>query len=102
MAEDWTPPADAPRTKAGDLKHTCRYAPSGPPFRRYNLTEDEDCARCDEMRHGGEARRPDWVEYLGSTTRRAAQDAEERRRHFAPGGPHATGKCGPVCTAFDW
>ena len=22
--------------------------------------------------------------------------------HFARGGPHDRGECGPVCTAFDW
>jgi hypothetical protein len=26
----------------------------------------------------------------------------ERARHFGPGGPHRTGKCGPVCTFGDY
>lgn len=32
----------------------------------------------------------------------AEQDDRARREHFAPGGPHARGDCGPVCTRFDY
>ena len=38
----------------------------------------------------------------------ATKKEQEARRnsdidaHFARGGPHDKGECGPVCTAFDW
>jgi hypothetical protein len=71
-------------------KHTC----GGPAFGR----KTPGCPRCDELLAGAAP-----VQWAGS---RVARDNRlyrgERERHFAPGGPHATGKCGPVCTAFDW
>ena len=63
-------------------------------FSRY----DADCPRCQELMAGSKPRE-------GWQARYYAQQAADRdavRAHFAPGGPHATGKCGPVCTAFDW
>lgn len=36
---------------------------------------------------------------------RKQQDERRSREidaHFARGGPHDRGECGPVCTAFDW
>jgi len=36
---------------------------------------------------------------------RKQQDERRSREidvHFAKGGPHDRGECGPVCTAFDW
>jgi len=45
-APAWTPPADAPRTHAGDLKHTCNGSDGRPlPFGR--LAPEGECARCD-------------------------------------------------------
>lgn len=70
------------------------------PFGR--LLPSGECPRCDELRAGAPARTPAWTERLGDRARREARDAEDRRQHFAPGGPHATGQCSPVCTAFDW
>ncbi|RBM05656.1 hypothetical protein [Streptomyces sp. PT12] len=59
----------------------------------------DGCPRCDELKAGAEPVRQEW-------RGQAARDEEMRRRsheaHFAPGGPHATGQCGPVCTFGDW
>jgi hypothetical protein len=52
------------------------------------------CPRCDELKAGAPPVQWNW-------TRAKAIDAEFQRAcaaHFAPGGPHATGRCGPVCT----
>lgn len=53
------------------------------------------CPRCDQL-HNGAVPRPG----------RGWRDEQELRRaqqaHFAAGGPHDRGVCGPVCTAFDW
>jgi phage FluMu protein Com len=67
-------------------------------FKRYDLS----CPRCQEL-NAGSAPRFGWqAEYY--TKKR--QDAEARtkaiKQHFATGGPHDLGHCGPVCTAFDW
>lgn len=93
--------ADAPRAKShGGLVHTCNPGvPSGLPFGR---KDPEGCARCWEMTAGAPARTPDWTERLGQRARLEAERSEEIKAHFAPGGPHARGVCGPVCTAFDW
>lgn len=66
--------------------------------RRVFKNYDPECPRCQELAAGA-APREGW----GS---RALRQDEQRRRHmaahFAPGGPHARGECGPVCTAFDY
>lgn len=72
-------------------KHTC----NGPVFGK--LAPEGECARCDEL-HAGYRPRPGW----GSQRRKAeAQRSRAIAHHFRPGGPHARGECGPVCTAFD-
>lgn len=61
-----------------------------------------DCPRCDELRNGA-APREGWQ--AGYFTRKAAiarADAASHAAHFAAGGPHARGCCGPVCTFGDW
>jgi hypothetical protein len=72
-------------------KHTC----GGPVFGR----KTPGCPRCDELLAGAEPVRQEWRD-------RARRNAEQDRRsiaaHFAPGGPHARGDCGPVCTFADW
>ena len=69
-------------------KHTC----NGPVFGR----KTPGCPRCDELLAG--AKPVNWAcRTVPQYDERAAIAA-----HFAPGGPHATGKCGPVCTAFDY
>lgn len=62
-----------------------------------------ECPRCDELSAGAAPRQ------APAPIRRAIEridwDAERdqrQREHFAPGGPHQRGACGPVCTAFDW
>lgn len=70
--------------------HTC----GGPAFGRLTA----GCPRCDELSNGAAP-----VQWAAS--RRQADDADRSaaiREHFAPGGRHASGKCGSVCTAFDW
>jgi len=73
-----------------NTKHTC----GGPKFGR----KTPGCPRCDEL-IAGAAPRAGWGD------RKRAQESQrnrEIRAHFAPGGPHARGLCGPVCTAFDY
>jgi hypothetical protein len=63
--------------------------------------KDPNCPRCRELMAGC-APRDGWQR--GYFSHRAAQQTQERAAiaaHFAPGGPHARGDCGPVCTAFD-
>jgi hypothetical protein len=57
-----------------------------------------ECPRCDQL-HDGAPPRAGWGDRgrRDEQATRAAMDV-----HFAPGGPHARGVCGPVCTAFDW
>jgi hypothetical protein len=64
--------------------------------------KDPNCPRCQELIAGAPAR-DGWQK--GYYQLKAHNDAIEKAAiaaHFAPGGPHATGKCGPVCTAFDY
>ena len=64
--------------------------------------KDPNCPRCQELLAGA-APRAGWQRDYFS--RKKAQDDQRRREiaeHFAAGGPHARGVCGPVCTAFDW
>lgn len=59
----------------------------------------DGCPRCAELAAGAEPIRQEW------RTRQAQADAQQSRSrdaHFAPGGPHARGACGPVCTFGDW
>lgn len=81
-------------------RHTCTTTGKALPFGR--KAPIGQCPRCDALRNGAEAK-------TGWGNRSAAVqahndriDALRRAAHFAPGGPHATGQCGPVCTAFDW
>jgi hypothetical protein len=64
--------------------------------------KDPNCPRCVELLQGAAPRAGWQKDYFA---RKAASDTMERRAiaaHFAPGGPHALGLCGPVCTAFDY
>jgi len=75
-------------------KHTC----GGPVFGR----KTPGCPRCDQLLAGAPP-----VVWAGMRSRKdrerdEQQDRLARRAHFAPGGPHATGKCAPVCTFGDW
>jgi len=79
--------------KSNTTKHTCNDG-DGPAFGR----KTPGCPRCDELLAGAAP-----VQWAGSKRRR---DEEMERRsiaaHFAPGGRHARGECGPVCTFGDW
>ena len=90
--------ADDGATQVVELvRHTCNDG-RGPHFGR----KTPGCPRCDELLAGAPTRSPAWV---GALKRRQENDALDRRyhsEHFAPGGPHATGACGPVCTYGDW
>jgi hypothetical protein len=64
--------------------------------------KDPNCPRCQEL-FSGAAPRAGWQKAYFS--KKAADDAQRHaaiKAHFAPGGKHALGLCGPVCTAFDW
>lgn len=85
--------------KPAKTLHTCCPPGRGPAWGK----KTPGCPRCDELLAGAAPREaPAWV---GRVQRRQQDERDyDRRReeHFAPGGPHATGACGPVCTAFDW
>ena len=71
------------------------------PFGRYK--PPGACPRCDELRAGATPRQAHPAVRAAQERRRDDEERDEQiRAHFAPGGPHATGKCGPVCTTFDW
>lgn len=93
-------PGGGPEPAADFVRHTCRNG-RGPAFGR--LAPRGQCARCDQL-HDGAAPREAHPAIKASNRRRADEvDYDARRReHFAPGGPHARGACGPVCTSFDY
>lgn len=70
-------------------KHTC----GGPVFGR----KTKGCPRCDELLAGAKP-----VKWACNYVEKAGESRARIAAHFAPGGPHATGKCGPVCTFGDW
>lgn len=63
-------------------------------FNRY----DQSCPRCIEL-IAGIAPRAGWNDQKKKDDARRSREIDS---HFAPGSPHSLGKCGPVCTAFDW
>lgn len=81
-------------------KHTCTSHGGALPFGR--KAPEGQCPRCDELRNGASPRTHAGFEALSRRQRHEQEDAAALRAHFAPGGPHRAGKCGPVCTAFDW
>jgi hypothetical protein len=79
--------------------HTCCPPGRGPAWGR----KTPGCPRCDELLAGAPPR--DVPARLRGLVRQREMDEQSdraRREHFAPGGPHARGDCGPVCTAFDY
>lgn len=64
--------------------------------------KDPTCPRCIELLAGAPARSGWQKDYYERKRRQEKADADSRRAHFAPNGPHALGKCGPVCTFGDW
>ncbi|MFY1686568.1 hypothetical protein [Plantactinospora sp. WMMB782] len=80
------------------VRHTCNGG-RGPNFGR----KTPGCPRCDELAAGAPAR--DVPGRLRGVIRQRQideQQAAESRDHHRPGGPHANGECGPVCTFGDW
>ncbi|MEV5944525.1 hypothetical protein [Streptomyces sp. NPDC051994] len=58
----------------------------------------DGCPRCDELARGAKP-----VSWQGDKNRRDQEQRDaEHRAHFAPGGPHQRGTCGPVCTFGEW
>ena len=57
-----------------------------------------DCPRCAELTAGA-APRAGW-----SDNKRRCERVQlaSIAAHFAPGGPHSLGACGPICTFGDW
>ena len=78
-------------TTSRTTKHTC----GGPSFGR----KTPGCPRCDELIAGAAPVQQPW---RGQRARDEAARRADIAAHFAPGGRHARGECGPVCTAFDW
>jgi hypothetical protein len=85
------------------VKHTCNGG-RGPAYGR--LAPPGVCTRCDELRAGDKARPA--PAYAQEGARRTARNfggyptTPEISDHFRPGGPHALGECGPVCTFGDY
>lgn len=64
--------------------------------------KDADCPRCQEL-IAGAAPRSGWQkDYFSTKARHEQIQRASIAAHFAPYGPHATGKCGPVCTFGDY
>lgn len=67
-------------------------------FKKYDRT----CPRCQELILGAQAR-PGWQgPHFAAKADRIRKDIDAIREHFAPGGRHDRGECGPVCTFGDW
>lgn len=89
-------------TATAKVVHTCNPRQPGKPLPFGKRDPHGLCPRCAELDAGAEPRTLGWVE---SKRRQDAVDAQTSaaiKAHFAPGGPHDLGTCGPVCTAFDW
>lgn len=59
-----------------------------------------DCLRCQELKAGAEPVRQGRARERERTG--GYPTDREIGSHFAPGGPHDRGACGPVCTFGDW
>ena len=59
-----------------------------------------------EYKVGSESHSSSWGKfYVKGLEKYEVKEGGEREgiaAHFAPGGRHQRGKCGPVCTAFDY
>ena len=64
--------------------------------------KDPECPRCQELLAGAAPRSGWQKDHFSRKRQLETQRRREMDEHFAPGGPHARGLCGPVCTAFDW
>ncbi len=64
--------------------------------------KDKSCPRCQELLNGSPPRQGWQDTYFTRKIEESYQRERAIKAHFAPGGPHERGDCGPVCTAFDW
>ena len=67
-------------------------------FNRY----DDHCPRCQELVTGSAPRTGWQAAYYRAKARNQATERVAIAAHFAPGGRHQRGQCGPVCTAFNY
>lgn len=67
-------------------------------FKKY----DPECPRCQELAAGASPRKGWQADYYSRKQREESSRERAHAAHFAPGGPHARGECGPVCTFGDW
>lgn len=74
-------------------KHTC----GGPVFGKLTA----GCPRCDELLNGAEPVRWSSNWERSHARRHAVEFERDITAHFAEGGAHSTGSCGPVCTFGD-
>jgi hypothetical protein len=82
-------------TRNGDTKHAagCKRV-----FAHY----DAACPRCAELMAGATARTGWQGAHFAAKAQRERMDADAIKSHFAIGGAHDCGACGPVCTFGDW
>jgi len=64
--------------------------------------KDKSCPRCQELLKGATPRKGWQTGFFTQREQEAKQRSAAIKAHFAPGGKHDRGECGPVCTAFDW
>lgn len=89
------------------LTHTCNPKAPGKPLPWGKKAPEGECGRCDQLRAGAEPRkahpaiRAAAAKRAGEQTNGYPADSE-REAHFAPGGPHQTGQCNPICTFGDY
>lgn len=96
-ANDETTPLTPEAITTSRTQHTCNDG-RGPFFGRLTT----GCPRCDQLAAGDEPRTLAWVERRNQRIRDDEQRSADIRAHFRVGGPHDTGRCGPVCTFGDW
>lgn len=89
-------------TAAAKVVHTCNPNRPGQPLPFGKRDPHGVCPRCKELDAGAEPRTLGWVESKRRQDEFDAARSAGISAHFAPGGPHARGECGPVCTAYDW
>lgn len=83
------------RIGAGADEGSTREAHNHPPNGAEHV---EGCPACEQIAEALEVAR--W--HAERAARHAAEDRRWHAAHFAPGGPHERGDCGPVCTFGEW
>lgn len=96
MDRIWQHAYDTAYRRVTDTHHTCSQSERA--FGR----RAAGCPRCAELAAGAPARNGWQQDYFAAKAHNERVAKLSREAHYAPGGPHATGKCGPVCTFNDW